>query len=394
MLMQESGMGIPPAATKTAPVIVVGAGPTGLAAAAELNRRGVPAEILERSDTIASAWRGRYDRLRLNTSRWQSTLSGVPFPKGTPVFPTRDQVVRYLESYAERFELTVRFGINVDRIDRCDDGWSVSTSAGSCWTRQIVMAIGYQHTPRLPDWPSVNQYPGRVLHSAEYRNPKEFQGADVLVVGAGCSGMEIAYDLAQGGAARVRLAVRSQPNIVLRSWGWLPDDILIKPLFRLPPRKADAIMRFLRQHIIGDLTPSGLVPPNDGVFTGYRAGKDPSVVDIEVIQALRAKKIEAVPGVKSVDQNGVRLDDETTVWPDTIVAATGYTSGLEPIVGHLGVLNASGLPHVRSGPPAQPGLRFIGYDSLIKNFSNEACRAAQEITQELTHPARVQLSLN
>ena len=167
------------------------------------------------------------------------------------MFPTRDDLVRYLESYAKRFELTVRFGVRVGRIDPCDGGWSVSTSAGPYLAKQVVVAIGHQHTPRLPDWPGMNLYPGRLLHSADYRNPKDFRGADVFVVGAGCSGLEIAYDLAQGGAARVRIAVRTQPNIVLRTWGWLPSDLLIKPLFRLPPRNADAIAEFLRRHAIG-----------------------------------------------------------------------------------------------------------------------------------------------
>jgi NADPH-dependent 2,4-dienoyl-CoA reductase/sulfur reductase-like enzyme len=256
------------------------------------------------------------------------------------------------------------------------------------------MAIGYQHTPRLPDWPGVKQYPGRVLHSAGYRNPKEFRGADVLVVGSGCSGMEIANDLAQGGAARVRVSVRSQPNLVLRSWGWLPDDILIKPLFRLPPRKADSVMRFMRRWLIGDLAPYGLVSPDDGVFTGYVSKVDPSVVDMETVLALRARRIEVVSGVKSVDRGGVQLDDDTVIQPDAIVAATGYTSGLEPIVGHLGVLNDGGLPYLRGGPAAQPGLRFMGYDSLIQNFYREACRVAEGIDQELAQPSRAQLSLS
>jgi Flavin-binding monooxygenase-like len=222
-----------------------------------------------------------------------------------------------------------------------------------------------------------------VLHSAEYRNLEEFLGADVLVVGSGCSGMGIAYDLAWGGAGRVWIAVRTQPNIVLRAWGGFPTDLLLRPLFRLPLRKADATAEFWRRHVIGDLAPWGLTPPKDGVFTGIVGGKVPTVVDREVIETLRAGQIEVVAGVASVGQDGVQLVDETALRPDVIVAATGYITGLDPLVGHLGVLSASGVPHVRGGPPVQPGLRFIGYDPQIQKVGYEARRVAQQISQDL-----------
>ena len=170
-------------------------------------------EILERGSAVGSTWRGHYDRLALNTSRWYSTLSREPFPRSAGVFPTRDDFVRYLESYAERYEARVRYGVRVDRIDPCDGGWLVATSDGDRVARQVVVAMGHEHTPRLPDWPGRHAFSGQVLHASEYRNATGFAGADVLVVGAGNSAMDIAYDLAVGGAARVRIAVRTQPNI-------------------------------------------------------------------------------------------------------------------------------------------------------------------------------------
>ena len=89
-------------------MVVIGAGPAGLASAAELRRRGVPVIVLERAEAVAASWRGRYDRLRLNSSRWLSTLPGMRWPRGTGVFPGRDDVVRYLEAYAERGGVEVR----------------------------------------------------------------------------------------------------------------------------------------------------------------------------------------------------------------------------------------------------------------------------------------------
>lgn len=378
----DAGVGL--AVTATQPVLVVGAGPGGLAVAAELGRRGVPAEILERGDAIASAWRQRYDRLQLNTSRRISTLSGERYPRGTPVFPTRDEVVRYLESYSERHQLRVRFGVQVDRIDPGGLGWCLSTSDREWTASQVVVTIGCHHTPKLPDWPERKRYPGRLLHSTEYRNPDEFRGADVLVVGPGCSGMDIAYDLAQGGAGRVRIAVRTQPNILLRTSGGVSGLMLTAALLRLPGQVGDAVAWYVRRKTIGDLGRWGLTAPETGLVTDIRRGhRWPTVVDVPVINAIKTGQIEIVAAASSAGQDGVQLADGTNLRPDVIILATGYRSGLDKLVGHLGVIEVDGAPRVHGGPAALPGLRFIGYRPSIGTMSGEARRAAREISKEL-----------
>ena len=197
-------------------VIVIGAGPAGLASATELRRRGVPALVLDRADTVASSWRGRYDRLRLNSSRPLSKLPGARFPRGTSMFPARNEMVRYFERYAQRERVDVQHGTEVERIDRNGAGLVVRTSKGDIKPTHVVVATGYSHTPHTPDWPGRDSFVGRLMHSSEYRNADDLRDADVLVAGSGCSGMEIAYDIATGGAGRVRLAVRTSPNILLR----------------------------------------------------------------------------------------------------------------------------------------------------------------------------------
>jgi cation diffusion facilitator CzcD-associated flavoprotein CzcO len=378
------------------PVLIIGAGAAGLTVAAELRRAGVESEILERGSAVGSSWRGHYDRLALNTCRWYSKLSHEPFPRNVGVFPTRDEWVRYLESYAERHEVQVRFGVQVDRIDPCDSGWRVTTSNGDRVARQVVVTMGHQHTPWLPDWPGRQGFPGRVLHASEYRSAEDFAGADVLVIGAGCSAMDIAYDLAVGGAARVKVAVRTQPNLRLRRMLGVPGDLLLTAFFRLPVRLADRLDAILRRMLIGDLSRWGLTPPEEGHFTRTArvgSGQSPTIVNRSVIKAIRAGKIEVVAAVENLTAEGLLLADGSVLRPDAVIAATGYTTGLVPIVGHLGMLDDRGRPRVYGGPAAAPGLRFSGYTPNINNLYHEGRRTAEQIARELADDTALSAAL-
>jgi cation diffusion facilitator CzcD-associated flavoprotein CzcO len=370
-------------------VVVVGAGPAGLASAAELGRRGVAVTVLERADAIAASWRGRYDKLRLNSSRPFSKLPGERWVRGTPIFPSRDEVVAYLERYARRNRIEVRLGTRLERIDSDGQRWILRTSTGDLLADHVIVAAGYEHTQFIPDWPGRDRFEKRLIHSGEYRNPQPFDGADVLVVGPGSSGMEIAYDLAGNGARRVRLSVRTPPNILIRAPA---GPLFANALRRLPPRRADALMKVIREKEIGDLTEYGLPVPEEGIFSRLRRlSVAPAIVDKEVIEAIREGRIEIVAGVESLDETGVTLADRTRIEPDAVVAATGYRPGLEPLVGHLGVLNERGAPHAPQGQEAAPGLRFVGYRPLpahIGHMGREARRAAREVAASLDASAR------
>lgn len=362
-------------------VIVVGAGPAGLATAAQLRRAHLPAVVLEQADAIGASWRGRYDRLRLNTARWFSTLPGGSYPRGTSVFPSRDEVVAHLDDYARRHALDVRLGVAVQRLDRDGERWRVETSGGVLHARNVVIAGGYAHRPFVPAWPGRERFRGAFLHAADYRSPAGYRGRDVLVVGPGSSGAEIAHDLAEGGAGRARLAVRTPPNIILRSPLGAP---LASAMHRLPPGAADAIMRVVRRRTIGDLAELGLPVPDEGVFRRLRRlHVAPMIVDREVIDAIRERRIEIVPGVEALDETGVLLAGGARIEPDAVIAATGYRPGLEPVVGHLGILDAHGTPRVTDGEAA-PGLRFVGYvprPAPLAHVGGEAERAARAIAR-------------
>ena len=370
-------------------VVVIGAGPAGVSVALSLRDRGVRPLLIDRADHVGSSWRGRYDRLKLNTGRPFSHLPNRPYPKGTAMFPPRDDVVAHLDRHAHEDGIELRMKTEVTRIGRHADGWRLATSDGDVDARQVVVAIGNQHTAHIPHWPGANEFTGEMLHSSEYRNPRPYQGRRVLVVGSGSSGMEIAHDLATGGADKVWLGIRTPPNILLRSLpGGLPGDLVSLPLFRAPVRVADAISRGARRANLGDLAEFGLPIPREGTFTRVKLHDQvPALVDMDVIDAIRDGSIEVVATVESFDSDKVVLVDGSRLDPHAVVLATGYLRGLEPLVGHLGVLDAKGKPLVVRERSAAEGLRFIGYDvrpSLIGYMAKQSKRMAKRIARELS----------
>lgn len=374
-------------------VVVVGAGPAGLSTALALVDQGVQPLVLERAEKVAASWRTRYDRLRLNTSRPLSHLPGRRFPKGTPMFPTRDQFIEHLESHSREEGIEWRLGAAAVRIDRDPNragrGWVIQTSTGETLAaEQVVVATGYENAPLIPGWAGGEGFTGELLHSSEYRNPVRFQGKSVLVVGPGCSGMEIAHDLATGGAAKVWLSVRTPPNIMLRaSPGPVPGDMIGVALLKFPVRFADAFTRFGQRMDTGDLTEYGLPFPEEGVFARVaRSGGEPTIVDKEVVEAIKARRFDVVGAVKSMDGPAVLLEGGARVEPDAVICATGYRRQLAPLVGHLGILNERGAPRVVGAEPAADGLRFIGFvprPGAIGYMAKEAKRAAKAISREL-----------
>jgi cation diffusion facilitator CzcD-associated flavoprotein CzcO len=369
-------------------VVVVGAGPAGIAAAVALKDRRLMPLVVDEAEEVASAWRTRYDRLRLNTCRPFSHLPGRKFPKGTPMFASRDQLIEHLDRHAHEDGIDLQLGTHVHRIDRSNESWALDTSAGELRAPQVVVATGYEQYPIVPDWPGLDRFSGEILHSREYRNPEPFRDRRVLVVGPGCSGMEIAYDIAERRSGKVWLSARTPPNILLRTGpGGLPGDMMGTALLHLPARFGDAVARFGRKQDLGDLTEYGLPIPSEGVMSRlHRTGQAPAIVDKEVIESIKAGLIEVVKGVESLDETGVNLAGGSRVEPDVVICATGFSRLLEPLVGHLGVLDERGMPRALAQTPAAPGLRFIGYvprPGGLGYMGKEGRRAAKAIAAEL-----------
>ncbi|MFH8881291.1 flavin-containing monooxygenase [Streptomyces californicus] len=374
--------------TDDRPVYVVGGGPGGLAAAAALRARGVRVVVLEKADRVGASWRGHYDRLHLHTTRRWSALPGLKMPRRFGRWVSRDDLVRYLEKYTEHHELEVVTGVEVTRVDPVPDGsgdWQLTATGGRVLRgRAVVVATGFNHTPRVPDWPGRDTYTGELLHAARYRNPAPYADRDVLVVGVGNTGAEIAVDLAEGGASRVRIAVRTAPHIVRRStagWPAQATGILVR---RLPVRLVDRAAAVLSRTAVPDLSAQGLPRPDSGLASRARQGAIP-VQDVGLIAAVRSGRVTPVAAVASFDGDTVVLADGTRLTPDTVIAATGYDRALEPLLGHLGVLDDRGRPAVRGGrtPGTAPGLYFTGFTNPISGMLRELARDAEKIARKV-----------
>ncbi len=373
-------------------VVVIGAGPAGLATGAALQRAGVRPLIVDRADAVGASWRGHYDRLHLHTVRALSHLPGLRISAAEGRWVSRDGVVSYLERYAAHHRLQIRTGVEVTRLDRDGTDWVLRSPQGDLRAREVILATGYNHTPLLPDWPGRAGFGGELIHASRYRNGAAYAGRDALVVGAGNTGAEIAVDLAEQGAARVWIAYRTPPYILRRELYGLPAQVTGMMLRHLPASLADSLAEPVRRRSVPDLSAHGLPDPGKGVYTRTNRGEIP-ILDVGFIDAVQRGAVQAVPAVRSFDGDRVLLADGRAIRPDAVIIATGYRRGLEPLVGHLGVLDARGLPrsHGRRSDLAAPRLRFIGFSNpvsgMFREIAIDARRIARAVRRELATSA-------
>ena len=344
--------------------VVIGAGPAGLAAAAELGRAGFAVTVVDKATEVGSSWAGHYDRLHLHTARTLSSLPGMVMPRRYGRWVARDDFRAYLTEYASG--LTLQLGTEVSAIEKTADGWTVIAGNKKLPADVVVVATGYNHTPKIPDWPGLAKFGGQVLHSSAYRNPAALKAKHVLIIGSGNSGSEIAADLADAGL-QVTLAVRTPPNIVRRSVLGIPGQVLVLITSPLPLPIADRVARVLQALTVGNLSRYGLKRAARGVFSQVKKDDLIPTIDVGLIDAVKKGAVAVVPAVESFGAKDVTLVDGTKLTPDTVIIATGFVRGLEPLVGSLGVLGPAGLPLVNGADELvdKPGLFFLGYSNPL-----------------------------
>jgi putative flavoprotein involved in K+ transport len=343
-------------------VVVVGAGPSGLAVARELeHQHRISALVIDRAAAPAVSWRTRYDNFRLNTNGFLSHLPGQRIPLAAGRWPTKEDMVRYFDRYVRRQNITLALGCEVNHIDRAEGGWVLDTSSGKIRTAAIVLATGRYHTPIVPPWPGLSRFDGELVHSGDFRNAWPFGGRDVLVVGAGNSAADIAVQLADNGARKIWLAVRTPPHLVRRAMGPFPSDVFLELSARVPARVIDPLIARLNRLMFGDMSAYGFYQPPLGLkATVEQTGRIPTLAD-ELVDAVRAGRIEVVSAVAAVESDRVLLADGTTVAPQVLIAATGFSTDLDGLVGHLGVLDDHGNPRGGFASHLGDGLFAIGY---------------------------------
>ena len=387
-----------------AQVVVIGAGPGGLAAAAALGARGVQALVVDRDSQVCRSSRRHYDRCPLRAPLRWSGLPGYPIPRRFGRWVARADVVAYLEEYVAHHGIQLRLGTAVTRIERAGaaashraDAAAGDTAANSArWlvhlddgpplaADHVIIATGYNHTPVTPDWPDLDGFTGDLVLARDYRNGRPYAGRDVLVVGTGNTGTEIATDLAEHGATRVWLAVRTPPHIIRRDMlGWPAQGtgILVR---RLPPRLVDRVAHGLAAVQEPDLSAYGMARADPGLYSRVLVGRVP-VQDVGIVDAIRTRRVEPVAAVEAFDGDEVVLTNGTRLRPDAVLVAAGYRAGLEPLVGDLGVLDGRGLPvvHGTHEPPGAAGLWFTGFTNPISGMLRELRIDAERIAAAIS----------
>jgi indole-3-pyruvate monooxygenase len=364
-------------------VVVVGAGPAGLAVAGCLKQRGVPALVIESAKQVGSVWRGHYERLHLHTHKGGSSLPGLPFSADTPRYPSRDQFIAYLESYARHFQLQPAFEESVRRIARNGAGWVVTTSRREVPAAQVVVATGYTRVPVQPTWPGLETFRGDVLHSSRYRNGAAWKGKQVLIVGLGNSGGEIAIDLHEHGAYPT-LAVRSPVSVIPRELLGLPI-LAVAGLFRpFPPRVGDLLAAPLLAVAIGDITKVGLRRRPYGALEQVKRDRRVPLIDVGTLALAREGKVKIAPGVQRFDETSAIFEGGDRRPFDGVVLATGYRPGLAEFLPSADELcDEHGFP--RADGEVRPGLHLCGFQlstrGMLKEIGIEAERTASEIVR-------------
>lgn len=364
--------------------VIIGAGPAGLAVAASLRERDLPFRLIDAGHEVGGSWRGRYASLTLHTARSLSGLPGMAIPKEYGQWVARDDLIAYLREYARQFELFPEFGVRATRVVAEGTGWRVQTSTGDIDAAAVVVATGYSHTPYVPDWPGRDRFTGSVVHTSAYREPSPYEGQRIVVVGSGNSAADVVVDLV-GTAAEVVMAVRTPPNIVRREALKIPSQYLGIASDVLPTAIMNAMSGLLRRATVPDLSAFGLRAPEGDPYTQFLRTRTVPIIDSGFVDAVRSERVRVVGAVEGLTERGVRLADGQQVSADAVIAGTGYRPALEPLIGHLGVLDEHGMPQISGGRtvPRAPRLHVIGVKVELTGLLREIRIEAGQIARAL-----------
>ncbi len=348
--------------------VVVGGGQAGLAVGYHLARAHRSFVILDASERVGDAWRNRWDSLRVFSPARLDGLPGRPFPISGWYFPTKDELADYLEDYAAKFALPVRTGVRVTRVSKSGQGFIVESDQGRFEADHVVIASGHEHTPRTPDFareldPKIHQ-----LHSSQYQRPSQLSGP-TLVVGAGNSGAEIAFDLSRTHRT------------------WLSGRLRRAPVGPSRSPYLTAVLWPIVSHVLTIDTPIGRK-----VRSKMLHAKAP--VERLSEKALAAAGVERVARTIGARNGAPVLEDERVLDVANVIWCTGYQTALRWI--DLPIFDEHGEPRQTRGiVESVPGLYFVGRffqyaftSLLIGGVGRDAAYIAKQITARATARGR------
>ncbi|XP_052190883.1 probable indole-3-pyruvate monooxygenase YUCCA3 [Diospyros lotus] len=374
--------------------VIVGAGPSGLAVGSGLKQQGVPFIILERANCIASLWQNHtYDRLKLHLPKQFCQLPYFPFPENFPEYPTKNQFIDYLESYARHFDIDPRFNETVEsaKYDETCGLWRVKANASTdgfsrgeveyiC--RWLVVATGENAEKVVPELEGLEEFGGPVVHACEYKSGEAYQGKQVLVVGCGNSGMEVSLDLCHYNAIP-SMVVRSSVHVLPREvLGKSTFDLAVRLMKWLPVWLVDKILLVISRLLLGNLEKYGLKRPSIGPLQLKNIeGKTP-VLDIGSVAKIRSGGIKVVPGIKRFSRGRVELVNGENLEVDSVILATGYCSNVPSWLKENDFFSRNGFPRspFPNGWKGKAGLYAVGFTRRgLSGASMDAIRVANDI---------------
>jgi putative flavoprotein involved in K+ transport len=311
-------------------VAVVGGGQTGLAMGYYLRQQGRRFVIFERGDSIAPAWRERWESLTLFTPRRYSALPGLPFPGDPDGYPTRDEVITYLERYAETFELPIELGSEVRRLSREDGRFVLDVDGRTVAADQVLVATGPFQTPFVPKLAEQLDPEVWQVHSTGYRQPSDLPRGTVLVVGGGNTGFQVAKELSATHEVVLSVGSKQKP---------LPQRIAGRDLF----------WWLTKTHLLSTTVESRL---------GGKLQHRDTLIGSSPRELKRRYGVELKPRATDASGRTVRFEDGSELEADAVIWATGYRPDFSWI--DLPIFDENGRLRHRRGVTDIPGLYFLG----------------------------------
>ena len=368
--------------------LIVGASISGLALAGSFRKFGIEYIIIEKQTQVATPWRNHYERLHLHTNKDSSTLPYKSFGNTIPRYPTRQQVVDYLEEYQRAFDINPVFNAEAKSIKKEDDYWIVDTTNGMFKSKYIIMATGPFGKPKPVHFKGMNTFSGKVVHSSDYKTGRDYKGQKVLVVGFGNSACEIAIDLFEQGAIP-SMSVRSPVNVIPRDVFGIPVLTLSLLMTPLPPKVADVISAPLMRLLIGDIKKLGLKKLPYGPLEQIQKHGTIPVLDIGTLRHIREKHIKLFDNIDYISGNTIHFTDGKKEYFDAIVAGIGYYRDFAEIIDvDTNRFEDLKLPVNKQKYFGKDGLYFCGFWISPTGQIREIALDAQTIAKDIAKKER------